>query len=303
MQRSFQIKRSLRSGFKGAVFGSPGSLRAAIARCVIALCMWTCVVALPVSAASAGSDTSSEAPAVLISARTKSPLIVIGFLGGFVPHNEPHHPEVQMMQSLRQEYPKDAYFALFENNKVGEAYKVILGRLDANQDGTLSDDEKRRAWIVLFGHSWGASAVVALSRKLAREGVPVLLTVQVDSVAKPFHNDQVIPSNVLQAANFYQTRGLIHGRSKIIPADPSHTTILGNFRWEYKKEPAECREFPWHARFFTKGHIEIECDPMVWSQVEMLLRRHLPSPLVNQTDSGEPDLPPSSEVRGAVQQE
>src|SRR5260370_42027921 len=112
-----------------------------------------------------------------------------------------------------------------------------------------------------------------------------MLTVQVDIVAKPFHNDRVIPSNVLQAANFYQTRGLIHGRSKIIAADPSHTTILGNFRWDYKNEPTECREFPWHARFFTKAHIEIECDPRVWSQVEMLLRQNFPHSSLNQTAS------------------
>jgi hypothetical protein len=87
------------------------------------------------------------------------------------------------------------------------------------------------------------------------------LTVQVDSVAKPLQNDRVIPSNVLDAANFYQTRGLIHGRSRIIPADPSRTTILGNFRLKYEEPPAECCDFSWHAAFFTKGHIEIECDP------------------------------------------
>jgi len=284
VQLSFHDKLSSQDGFRAAVVQSPLS-RAAIARCLIALFTCTCLVALPVSAASGGSDTSSGTSAVSISTRTNSSLIVIGFLGGFVPHNEPHHPEVRMMQALRQKYPNDAYFGLLENRKVGEAYKIILNRLDANRDGTLSDDEKRQASIFLFGHSWGASAVVGLSRKLERKGIPVMLIVQVDSVAKPFHNDRVIPSNVLQAANFYQTRGLIHGRSKIIAADPSHTTILGNFRWDYKNEPAECREFPWHARFFTKAHIEIECDPRVWSQVETLLRQNLPNSSVNQTDS------------------
>jgi len=297
VQLSFYNKLSSRDGFRAVVVESPLS-RTAITRCLIGLFTCTCLVAPPVSAASGGSDTSSGASAVSILTRTNSSLIVIGFLGGFVPHNEPHHPEVRMMQALRQKYPNDAYFGLLENRKVGEAYKTILNRLDANRDGTLSDDEKRQASIFLFGHSWGASAVVALSRKLERKGIPVMLIVEVDSVAKPFHNDRVIPSNVLQAANFYQTRGLIHGRSKIIVADPSHTTILGNFRWDYKNEPAECREFPWHARFFTKAHIEIECDPRVWSQVEMLLRQNLPNSLVNQTDSVD-DLPLSDEVPGS----
>lgn len=198
-----------------------------------------------------------------------------------------------MIQDLRQEYPEHVYFGLFENTKVGEAYKTILYRLGAKPDCTLTDDQKRQARVLLFGHSWGASAVITLSRKLERQGIPVQLTVQVDSVAKPFQNDQVIPSNVLQAANFYQARGLIHGRSRIIPSDPSRTTIIGNFLWEYKEEPADCRDFSWRARFFTKAHIEIECDPKLWSQVKRLLRErlpNLPSPVATQTDVGEPNL-------------
>lgn len=300
MQRVFR-KVGLRGAFRGAV--SPSArLRATLIGCLIAL-MCACVVALPGYAACGGSETSSGSSALSPSSQPASPFIVVGLLGGFVPHDDPHHPEIQMIRGLRKEYPKRVYFGLFENRKVGEAYKTILNRLGAKEDGTLSVDEKRRARIVLFGHSWGASAVVALSRRLEREGIPVMLTVQVDSVARPFQNDRVIPPNVLQAANFYQTHGLIHGRSRIAPADPSRTTILGNFRWEYKEEPTECHDFSWYARFFTKGHIAIECDPKVWSQVETLLRRHLPNPVVSQTDAGESDLRPPGNDRGAAHQQ
>jgi hypothetical protein len=215
----------------------------------------------------------------------------VGFLGDFVPHDEPHHPEVQMIQALRQGYPKGVYFGLFENRKVGEAYEFILNQLGAKEDSALSDDAKRRARIVLFGHSWGASAVVALSRKLERAGIPVTLTIQIDSVAKPFQNDWLIPPNVLQAVNFYQTHGLIHGRREIVPADPVRTTILGNFLWEYKGEPAECHGFSWRGRLLSKGHTQIECDRKVWWQVETLLRRNLPNPVVTRTDTGELRLP------------
>src|SRR5262249_17251769 len=230
-------------------------------------------------------EPSSASSDGLVSGRNGPKSIVIGFLGGFVAHDEPHHPEVRMIQTLRAEYPGDSYFGLFENKKMDEAYKIVLKRLDVNQDGVLSDDEKRHACIELFGHSWGASAVVALSRKLERQGILVRLTVQVDSVAKPFHNDSVIPANVLQAANFFQTHGLIHGESNIVAADPSRTTVLGNFRFNYQHEPAECRDFPWHARFFTKSHISIECDPTVWSQVEKLLRGHLSTVPANNPSS------------------
>lgn len=197
-------------------------------------------------------------------------------MGGFVRRDARHHAEVKLMQSLREEYPKDIYFGMYENRRQGEAYAMIRERLDTDHDGRLSDEEKHRAHILLFGHSWGASAVVALARRLERDGIPVALTVQVDSVAKPFHNDRVIPANVRRAVNFYQTHGWIHGRRNINAADPERTEILGNFRLDYENEPAEFREYPWSARWLMKGHIEIESDPQVWSQVKSLLRSQLP---------------------------
>jgi hypothetical protein len=42
--------------------------------------------------------------------------------------------------------------------------------------------EKLDARIAIYGHSWGASETVTLVRALGNEGVPVLLTVQVDSI-------------------------------------------------------------------------------------------------------------------------
>lgn len=241
-----------------------------------AVLLFICADLRAANAAGGGAEASSAISPGLLAGRSQH--IVIGFLGGFVAHDERHHPEVRMIEILKRDYPSDAYFGLFENKKIDEAYKLILDRLDVNKNGSLTDEEKRRAHIELFGHSWGASAVVTLSRKLERKGIPVRLTVQVDSVAKPFQNDNVIPPNVLEAANFYQTHGLIHGASKIVAADPSRTTILGNFRWEYKQEPAECRDFSWHARFFTKPHIEIECDPQIWSQIETMIRHQIGAP-------------------------
>lgn len=226
----------------------------------------------------------------------------MGFLGGFVRHDEPHHPEVQMIQDLRQEYPKEVYFGLFENRKVDLAYETILALLGTKDGDALSGEKKRRPCIILFGHSWGASAVVSLSRKLERAGIPVTLTIQIDSVAKPFQNDWLIPVNVLEAVNFYQTHGLIQGRRKIVPADPAHTTILGNFVWEYNGEPAECYGFSWRGRLLSRGHTQIECDHKIWLQVKALLGRHLPNPVITQTDSDYPLVRPSGNDRDASQQ-
>jgi len=38
--------------------------------------------------------------------------------------------------------------------------------------------------VVLFDHSWGASEVVNLAQELDRRSIPMLLTIQVDSVRK-----------------------------------------------------------------------------------------------------------------------
>jgi hypothetical protein len=195
------------------------------------------VFAQPGHATSGRGRVSSGSSAVLPSSQASPPDVVIGFLGGFVRHDEPHHPEVQLIQDLRQEYPKALYIGLFENRKVGVAYNTILNLLGKKEGNTPSDDKEPQAHIVLFGHSWGASAVVSLSRKLERAGIPVTLTIQIDSVAKPFQNDWLIPANVVEAVNFYQTHGLIRGRRKIVPADPHIRQSLVIFCGSTKGRP------------------------------------------------------------------
>ena len=98
--------------------------------CLVVL-VCTGVFAPPRCAARDGSETPPVPLAVVASSQTDSLFIVIGFLGGFVSHDEPHHPEVQMIQALRREFPQRAYFGLFENRKVGEAtrrYSAYWGR-------------------------------------------------------------------------------------------------------------------------------------------------------------------------------
>jgi hypothetical protein len=205
--------------------------------------------------------------------------ILVGFVGGFVRHDNAHHNPVKVAKLLQQNSPKDTYIEVFENRHRKTALKTILHLLDVNHDGVLSEDEKAAAHIMLLGHSWGAAAAVILARELNRIGVPVMLTVQVDSVAKFWQNDTVIPGNVSAAVNFYQPHGIIHGRSEIKAADDSKTRILGNYRFDYRETPVRCEGYSWFARIITPSHMQSECDPHIWSQVENLVReRMLPSP-------------------------
>jgi len=206
-----------------------------------------------------------------------APVIVIGFVGGFVKHDNFVHSGVQLAAHLREDYTMGVEAEVFENHRGEDAHQDILRLLDANHDGTLSAEEKRNARIIIYGHSWGGSETVTLARKLERDGIPVLLTVQVDSVAKLHEDDSVIPTNVAQAANFYQANGLLHGQRQIRAENPAHTQILGNFRFDYDANPVRCAGYPWFARVFENPHIEIECDPSVFRRVESLIRSKLPA--------------------------
>ncbi|MGA7237065.1 MAG: hypothetical protein WBY44_15365 [Bryobacteraceae bacterium] len=212
------------------------------------------------------------------SVRSKSPgLIVVGFLGGFVGRDNPIHLEVQLAKRLNQDAGSGFLVRMFENRRGADAYREIVHLLDINEDGKLSAEEKKDGRIAIFGHSWGASETVTLARTLARVGIPVLLTVQVDSVRKPGEDDTVIPANVAQAVNFYQREGFLRGEDEIRAADSARTQILGNFECEYKTKPVALDGFSWFARTFMKPHLEIESDPTVWSRVESMIRSKLPS--------------------------
>lgn len=214
------------------------------------------------------------------------PTLIVGFLGGFVSRDARAHGEVQFAEHLRQIYPSTVRVKVFENRRVSQAREEVLSFVrDAREQTPVSRETReigsesgsRVPNVILYGHSWGAAAVVSLARKLEHDGVPVLLTVQIDSIAPPGANDSIIPPNVARAANFFQPSGLLHGRPEIRAADSDRTQILGNFRFDYDKSPVACHGYPWWNRVFTRSHMEIECDPKVCSDIDALIRAELQS--------------------------
>lgn len=229
------------------------------------------VLALQVLAIAAAAFAQSPAQ---IGVKTRSSTLVIGFVGGFVHADDARHSEIQLAEKLRASYGNGVTIRIFENRRKEQAHKLIL---DWRGNTGPSAQPQQGPSLILYGHSWGASAVVSLARELAKDRVPVALTIQVDSIEKHGEDDSLIPANVAEAINFYQPRGFLHGRQLISAADPSHTHILGNFLFTYAHKPAECRTYPWYNRMLFPGHTSIECDPQVWSQIETLIRTHLPS--------------------------
>jgi hypothetical protein len=189
-------------------------------------------------------------------------VIVVGFVGGFVRHDDTKHAEVKFAAHLRERYRSAIDVEVFGNHSGGTALEHVL---------RLIGPDRAHARIIIFGHSWGGTETVTLARELAQKDIPVLLTIQVDSIGKPGQENATIPANVENAVNFYQSRGLLHGRSEILAKDPSRTNIIGNFEMTYDDHPVDCKEFPWYSRMFTKPHIEIENDPRVWTKAASLI--------------------------------
>jgi len=242
----------------------------------------TLLLLTPSYAQAQTADSSSDQPQTACGNNIITPTLVIGFVGGFVHKDDRRHSEVQLARHLQETYCARARVEVFTNRQRHQA-RVAIREWLYSVEPSLSDETPQPP-IILFGHSWGASAVVYLARELERDGIPVALTIQVDSVRKHREDDSVIPANVVEAVNFYQNKGLIHGRAKIVAADASRTAILGNFNFSYQKEPDACGIYPWYDRLFFKGHTAIECDPRVWSQVQNFIEVRLRSSESAQTD-------------------
>jgi hypothetical protein len=147
--------------------------------------------------------------------------------------------------------------------------------LDSNGDGILTPNEKRESTIIIYGHSWGASETVTFAHSLGQMGIPVALTIQIDTIAKPGSKGAIIPANVTNAINFYQSEGPLHGLPEIVAADPKQTTILGNILMTYEDRPIDCANYSWYARVFNRPHHEIENDFRVWDRAASLIDSNL----------------------------
>ena len=257
---------------------------AAQARSTLPACPQTSPLASPAVARAAlpymdTAASGAHSMPSLTSASALSPasrkLIVVGFMGGSVQADNLVHREAGMAKDLEQRYPLALHAAVFANRDGDAALSFVLQHLDKDENGCLSDREKHAARIVIYGHSWGASQTIALAQQLNHLDIPVLLTIQVDSVQKWNQHDGRIPPNVHEAVNFYQSEGLLRGRPLIQAVDPRRTTILGNFESAYKDHPVSCAGYPWFARAFMKQHIEIENDPRVWNRIEALIQTQL----------------------------
>jgi hypothetical protein len=196
-------------------------------------------------------------------------VLILGFLGGWERWDDEHRGVRKLALKLRAAGLPGVFVETMENHRQRLASELILAALDWNRNGRLDPEERAGARIILYGQSFGGAAVVKVARELHQLGIPVLLTVQIDSVG---HSDSRIPSNVAAAANLFQRDGPpIMGRRSIQADDPSRTCILGNFRYRYFFKPVDTSSASWPRRTLGGAHAKMELDPAVWVRVERLI--------------------------------
>jgi len=204
---------------------------------------------------------------------TRTPLaekhfLVLGFMGGRDSWKAKNHLQGLAMKFRSMRHPL-LHVETVENRKREFAIELIKKALDRDGNGLLQAKERASARVILYGQSFGGAAVVKLARQLNELQVPVLLTVQIDSVGR---GDGRIPPNVTRAASLFQRNGiLISGEAPIVAEDPLRTTILGNFEFDYRQKEIDISEVPWYKKVFREAHTKMEHDPEVWQKVEDLI--------------------------------
>ena len=199
--------------------------------------------------------------------------LIIGFLGGRQRWDDDSRGVRQLAVKLDEMSLPDVEIETFQNRRRDLAMEFIHKALDRNEDNYVDSQERAAARLILYGQSLGGSAVVKLSKDLEKHDIPVLLTVQIDSVG---FSDHLIPVNVLKAANLFQNDDWIFsGEEKILALDPEATSIIANIQFDYSEKEVDMSEQPWQRRLFSTPHSMMDADPEVWALVEKLILAEL----------------------------
>lgn len=196
-------------------------------------------------------------------------ILVLGFMGGREPWNNDERNVRKVALKLLSMNDPGICVETVENKKRSLAIELISNAFDRNRDGKLDQRERATIRLILYGQSFGGAAVVKLARQLKKMDVPVLLTVQVDSIGR---GDRMIPPNVARAANLFQRNGwFVRGEPEIRAEAPARTTIIGNIKFDYSHKQIDVSNVPLMKKAFRVAHTRMEYDPDVWAKVEELI--------------------------------
>jgi hypothetical protein len=192
--------------------------------------------------------------------------LVIGIVGGWERWDNPERITTRIAQMIRDARLPAVFVETVENHKIFLADELI----------SRAFPNPLNANLVVYGQSLGGPAAIHLCERLKARGIAVKLLVVIDAVGKEHYT---IPSNVTVAANLYQRSSWwpLLGAKEIRASNPSLTRILYNSQYHYSyrlwtgkkiEKPAGETGLRWH---WMGGHLRMEYDPEVWSQVRSLI--------------------------------
>jgi hypothetical protein len=206
--------------------------------------------------------------------------LILGFLGGFERWDDEARGVRKLAIKIEAMKLPNVHIETLENRKRELAIRFIQKTFDRDQDGFLSDWERDSVRLILYGHSLGGAAVVEISQELKKMDIPILLTIQIDSVGLVY-DDHIIPSNVKHAGNLFQNDGwILQGEDEIEPENPDKTKIIANIRFDYRDKKVDMSSLSWERRIFSIPHVKMDADPEVWATVEQMIL----SEIVDNTD-------------------
>lgn len=153
-------------------------------------------------------------------------IVYAGFVGAMETSNHKHSGVVQIRDMLRGPGYSDVCAESFIPISWESGRDWILTHF-VSHPGMLTDNEIRQSpRVILVGHSTGGWAMLSVARDLRDKGIPVELTVQVDSVG---FTDYTVPRNVKTCAIFHAWDLLMILTTKSIRMqDPAHTKLIAN---------------------------------------------------------------------------
>jgi hypothetical protein len=190
--------------------------------------------------------------------------LIVGILGGWQKYDAPKRAVRKLALKIRDLHLRGVEIETYENHHREAALrKVREWRAGAGAHGNL----------IVYGQSFGGAAAMQLDRDLDVLGIPVALSLHIDSVGSA---TRVIPANVGAAVNFFEREGFpIRGQPLIVALDPGRTKILGNFEYRYRGKQIDESGEKWADRVFFGSHLKMEDDPAVWSAVEKYILEYV----------------------------
>ena len=191
----------------------------ALALTSLALISATQIAALPFSAV-----RSSTEPSVALDHSCK--ILFAGFVGAMESSNRKGSGVVQIRDVLRGSAYPDVCSESFIPLSWESCRNWILRQFPAHSGPFTQAEIDEAPRIILLGHSTGGWAMLKVARDLRDRGIPIELTVQLDSVGI---TDYTVPSNVKRSAIFHAWGLLMFLTTKNVRMeDPRRTKLIAN---------------------------------------------------------------------------